>query len=753
MDSFDASIAVRSRFLAPKQKEFVNEVSKTARRLGFQQLRRSQIAFNAISLCERAITRDLFLGLAGNRREFENLLEKYQDLFFEPDRWPSPRRVQQLEFSLKMTRAKLRKAVLAQRETPDTEEEEAKEAQVVTGEDRKDDASLPQWWQLVSQHFHASEKNLQSLQKTMDKHGFRYKDMQLRKLYTLVSFTGKMHYNVLHELFGFPAWSTVRDYRKQLQNEVGVSFNLLDGKPKHIKDVIARFPISSTDRRCVLSIDATYVKCNFGVKVDGTVIGSVVPMSIDKQRAASMSQDLHEFQRFRQENLDKIAKAVFVILLNPLSVGEHEFPVAVLPHSKGQMDDVILAKLLMVNNTIRKAGFDLVGNGFDGDGKFTQYASLLCDEMLKQAVKDLTATVESVFSDIIKKSEIVPMFDPNHQVKCDRYRRTLPNDVCVYFNMEPTIHRSDFVELIGVSESVMSGSEVYKMDDVIPRLLFNIKNLLRSVEVCRIDLFIALFPSTALLTAIMEEELSRRERIDLLLYAWCFMFLYYTSLLRYKSHKKRDSQTTRRSKDKPISLWHADHVKRYLSSVCSIVCALLDPRPINIGALGSHHNENFFGQIKKMSNYDESIERFIKATEHTLLMRKLLRDFEISASPSGRKSMAGAKIAGEKAIELPSLGYYFYYAKSLLELVHPYDNEELSCAINAFGEANQLEIWDTFENVLTLLPSSLLAKDNGKCSRGVSLRSIRAVNTCGVRCRERFISSSQTFSSPSEGKQ
>ena len=160
----------------------------------------------------------------------------------------------------------------------------------------------------------------------------------------------------------------------------------------------------------------------------------------------------------------------------------------------------------------------------------------------------------------------------------------------------------------------MSPSEMHKMDDFIPRMLFNIENLVKCVRFCRIDMFIALFPSTALLTSIMEEGITRRERLDLLLSAWCFMFLYYVSMLKYKPEND-EGQTLRRMKERPIALWHTDHVRRYLSSVCAVVLTLLDTRAVNLGALGSHHNENFFGQVKKMGSYDESIEGFRKAIE------------------------------------------------------------------------------------------------------------------------------------------
>lgn len=42
-----------------------------------------------------------------------------------------------------------------------------------------------------------------------------------------------------------------------------------------------------------------------------------------------------------------------------------------------------------------------------------------------------------------------------------------------------------------LGKSVMSESELHEMDDNLPRMLLNVANLLKTLEVNRIDLFIA----------------------------------------------------------------------------------------------------------------------------------------------------------------------------------------------------------------------------------------------------------------------
>ena len=204
----------------------------------------------------------------------------------------------------------------------------------------------------------------------------------------------------------------------------------------------------------------------------------------------------------------------------------------------------------------------------------------------------------------------------------------------------------------------------------------------------------------------------------------------------------------KRNGSRPIALWHADHVKRYISSVTNIIAALLDRRSIHLGALGSHHNENYFGQIKRIGGYDESVECFMKATEKALLLRKLMNDFKLDMCPSSRISESGARICEEDVGEIRPIGYYLVMAKSLFELITPYDQAEVGSAIEAFRVANKLEEWKKADAALMLLPASVL-KEHYDCApkaKGVTLRKTRAVSTAGLHCKGRFITANQVES-------
>ena len=755
MDSVECSLAIRTKELSPRQREFVSAASALAKKVGFCRLIRMQITMNAISLCQGSISKSMFLVFAKSAPSFEQLLADYADIQLGSPNSPT-RKIKQLEFSLRMTQGKLRKARIKHHDIPLGELEdihgftqtEQLEGIADQNQGAYQDIDLPQWWKFLLRHFKVAEHNLQSWQATGSGCGFRYQDPELRKIYALMSLTGKIFYNVLQQMFGFPSLTMAREYRKQLQIELGITFKVLSGKKDDIDYLMTCFKLKGSDRRCVLSIDATALKCNFGVRADGRLLGTVEPAILPVDEASVALENKEEFQRLHKQQSDKIAKAVFVVLLNPVGKDEHEFPIAVFPYHQGQVDTEMLERLKDLNKSVTDLGFDVIGNGFDGDPKFTCFATKICNALMEQALGDLTRPVQGVFKGMNKISEIVPFFDPNHQVKCDRYRRCLANPACVFFNMEPTLDPEQFVSVLGVSRATMSDSEVHKMDDTLPRMLFNVSNLLMTIQEGRIDMFIALYPSTVLLTAIMSNNITRQDRIELLLYGWSVMMLYYISMMKYKeecSDSQASSQTLKRNGSRPIALWHADHVRRYISSVTNIIAALLDRRSIHLGALGSHHNENYFGQIKRIGGYDESVECFMKATEKALLLRKLMNDFRLDMCPSSRISESGARICEEDVGEIRPIGYYLVMAKSLFELITPYDQAEVGSAIEAFRVANKLEEWKKADAALMMLPASVL-KEHYDCApkaKGVTLRKTRAVSTAGLHCKERFITANQ----------
>ena len=585
------------------------------------------------------------------------------------------------------------------------------------------------WWKLVRLHFQDCYRNMQAFCRYGYGNGFRYSD-ELKGLYTLMSLAGKFWYNILHMFMGFPGITSAKSFTLEAKRSRHIDNSLFDGSPINLQRQMEFYGLGS-DRRIVVSIDATALKANFGLTPEGNVLGLTRPLQIDKTEAQRILGNEELFEAFRIKLKKEVAKYVFVVIVNPLDPIRCDFPVAVIPYHQGQVDDYILGRFIEINDTLRRQGYDVVGNGFDGDAKFRQFARKLCEGVKWTFPYNIADRVDIAFSRQPPGERVLPFFDPNHQAKCDRYRRVAGDTVKTLFQKDAKEFTRDDLKVLGIGDHVVSDSAARKMDDKLPRLLFNAKNLVKAIEKGRMDLFVALYPSTALPLAVMDADLSRHDRIGLLTDAFCVMFLFYESLLWYKPNAECTISLRRDGKSK-ISLWHREFAEQYLSSVYMILHCLMDPRPIHLGALGSHHNENLFGQIKRLSNSDESIERFMSSCERALLLKSLCREYSIDAlKVNGRESMSGAPLPAEQPICSEPIGYHFCRAMELWKRVANYGANEgdsqMERFISGFGRSIGFQKWTDDSDALQLLPEMVRDKQKTKRLETITARKMRKV--------------------------
>ena len=601
------------------------------------------------------------------------------------------------------------------------------------------------WWRNSRLHFLTAYHNLCSLKTTGRTNGFRYPS-EMHNVYVMLYLSGRFWYHILHDIFGFPSVTAIKRFYHQAKEMFGVDSSLYNGKPENIRRILERHKFSH-DKRCVVSIDATALKSNFGLTLDGRVIGCVTPRRLEIGLAREILADRDKYHEFEQANLQHIAKSVFVILVNPLDPTLAEFPVVVLAYTQGQVDDRILRLLQHTNKILADCGLEVIGNGFDGDPKFLQYGRSICEKLPKMIFENIHVEIPRLFmSQGGLDTEIAPFYDPNHTAKCDRYRRVIDESVKVFFTVDASEFTKKDLLSIGVSEYVMSDSTVRKMDDVLPRLLFNTKNLESCVKNRRLDLFIALFPTTALLLAIMDESLSRADRIDLLCDAFCVMFLYHLALTSYGRGNECNISIRRNKTGKPLTIWHTDFICKFLSSVLLIIKVLCDERPVNLGALGSHHNENYFGCIKRLSHGDESVEGFQRTAEKAFLLRALLDSQGLpTARQCGRISMSGARIpenetyGGTMAIHMCKAWFLW---RRVAEFSGPSCAVHLEDTLSSLSQSLGLRPWVDSSDAMQMLPESVRTRKDEDTAT-ITARKMRIVSVDGVKCKQRWITGQQ----------
>ena len=287
---------------------------------------------------------------------------------------------------------------------------------------------------------------------------------------------------------------------------------------------------------------------------------------------------------------------------------------------------------------------------------------------------------------------------------------------------------------------------VRKMDDVLPRLLFNSKNLESCVRNNRLDLFIALYPTTALLLAIMEESLNRSERLALLSDAFCMMLVYHMGLVSYTGAAGCEVSIRRNKSGRPPTVWNREFIHKFLSSVFLIAKVLCDPRAVNLAALGSHHNENYFGCIKRLSHDDESVETFLRTSQKAFLLRTLLllQGLE-SPKQCARVSMSGARIQEQwtpgdpVAVHLCRAWFVWRqvvtFSKGSLAL-------QLEQALMPLAQSMGLVPWRTAMDALGLLPEGVTSGPRNEIG-SVTARKMRLVSVDRVKCNQRWMTGKQ----------
>ena len=662
----------------------------------------------------------------------------------------------EVERQLHLTQGLLRNA---RRRIKELEEENRRLLRVVSDLKGQEEASFDwgaavsdeshddlEWWKVIRLHFKATWKNLKSFLEQGSYNGCRY-PRQLRDFYVLFSLSGDFRYPLMHKLLAFPSLTLVKSLRKECKAANQINRQTFDGTEDSIRRLVEHQHWSE-DRRVVVSIDATAVKANFGLKASGDIIGCVCPMKLDQKTAHEILNDPALFCSFQDTNAGKIAKAVFVVLCNPLDPEIGAFPIAVFPHTQGQMDDTMLGRLYQINSYVAKMGLEVIGNGFDADSKFLPCARQFCDMIIGCLTPDhWHEDLRSLFQRNLTGIAVCPFFDPNHQAKCDRYRRVVPDSVQIFFEKNAPIFSKEDLKLLDIPDYVLDESMIRKMDDELPRQLFNVKNLLLCLEKKRIDLFIALYPTTALLVSIMNEKLDRGDRINMLCHAFCIVYLYYEAMLSYRPSPDCAIVMKRNKKDL-ISLWHKEFTQRYLSTLFMIIRTLLDPRPVNLGALGSHHCENFFGLVKRMSHSNESIERFMTSCEKAVLLAYMRQTYRLAEfQQSGRASMSGAHLVYEEFNGSETIGRYLCHALYLWNLATNYgstrDTQHIQEDLESYAKFIALNKWTRIDECLKLIPVGLISDAKIAKTKSRTARMSGQVSTSGLKCNPRWISGLQ----------
>lgn len=519
----------------------------------------------------------------------------------------------------------------------------------------------------------------------------------------ILSLFGKKLSLFLHIILGFPVWKTIVRWRQKYIENYKIC---LDGSIQSIENMIVTNMSDVDDKRVVLAIDAASVTARVSVSKNGEVKGLLTTKwTAESDKILSSPQ---EFAAFVNQHEHEIIRYFFVVYVCPLCPTAKSFPLLLIPKCSGNANREIVENFFEIIEIVKKM-LTVVGIAFDGDSGWLHLAKDAASKTKDLITKTILESQQLFSLDkyivILDDHPLLIFEDLLHLVKCFRYRLCSGCSICpsLYSDENNFINRENF-ESVGIPKWILDDAKYLKMDDGLPLKLFTIENVEKCVMSGRIDLAYALIPCTLLITAVMNEEIDRFMRIEMLSIGYAIVFLYLSELEQYSKHKKERLQKTSKNGGKNVHLTLMDKkfCSKYLSLCSSLVYVLSETDAVHLGSLGTHWLEHFFGQVRQVSRGNDTYERFEHCVYNAVLANMLEQEIGIQLISTKRSSSSGAVVEKTENLADYNLSFAFYFAAKLHRtLSFGVYCEDLFNKIEQFNKSG--EMCDPIEYLVILL--------------------------------------------------
>ena len=502
--------------------------------------------------------------------------------------------------------------------------------------------------------------------------GHNYPEEQI-PVFLQIAQCGESIWNLLHEHLGFPCWRTIQMWRHTYLERAGLSMDLLNGDPAKVDAIFQRYygtDYQTKGIRVVLAVDAAGVSPRVVVHKDGRIDGLInEEYRIDPNVAESLRNSLTALRSFVSSVNDEICKDFFVVFVCPLESANGGFPILLYPKQNGAANQAFISLLVQVAQFVASRGVDVVGLAFDGDPGYLQFVrNITCHFANPDLARPLShQNVPSMlmFEDLL------------HLAKCVRYRFVCGSNICPYPHKNDIVSTNDF-ETIGIVPWILDPSQMRKMDDFLPLMLFSREHLMMALEKKMYGTCLALLPMTLALTAVMDRELTRQERLDYLSTSWAFFWCYKQA---YNCSNRDDlGQTTQRNKgtNEKMAIYDEITLDKGMSLFYSLSRIISDPKAVHLGALGTHWLEHFFGNVRRICNRNDSAESFKRSVLMIMMQKILGGKIQVLCLPSfplgGFIAEATAALEFDAKRFPADLGRKFTQVARLPSRIHPGQN-------------------------------------------------------------------------------
>lgn len=482
-------------------------------------------------------------------------------------------------------------------------------------------------------------------------------DKELEKIFILFGLFGKKAYALAYQTLGFPSFQTLMRRKKKVAEEhFGKSIEektIFNGEIDNVKKLVECFMPENKrkDNRAVLVVDAASIRANISIDDKGTVSGLVEEKTFTHEKTLELLNDDNKFREFCITNLDDATHAVFVVMVAPLDPNVKAFPICEIPARNGSANGFITNMMEKLSKELDEIGINIIGYGNDGDKHYIKAALAFLEIAIKNIKEYPKEPLSNCFTEFKEK---FIFYDPLHNGKSNRYHLSDPDFLFFWVNESSGIFLTEDLKEI-VDPILLSTDSFSKMYDSLAIKLFSEESIRKCIEHDRKDLAFALLPTTLLFQGIFESELSRSERIHRLSIGFAIILLYaYDANLHLiqDGYKQNEYKSKKGSK-----LWPSSFCGKYLEMVFGTVKMLCENTEIDLGSLGSHKIEHWFGLIRRLTNQNFEFRAFQDASRNTILYNVLCIELGITTKIEKRIYDSGVKIKEEnEELDLKPIG-------------------------------------------------------------------------------------------------
>lgn len=408
-------------------------------------------------------------------------------------------------------------------------------------------------------------------------------------------------------------------------------------------------------------------------------------------------------------NYNSVIQAEFGMTFAPLDPQYDSFPIACIPATSGKATIEFLSEVETIITKLREM-VNIIGLGTDGDNTYSKYAN----EFMDNICANFEAFLELNPVEIIQAFTVIIHFsDPFHLTKRDRYRKASHEDFFIIPNdLDKTKSYLD-LEAIGIPPYILDDNKARKMEDQLPKKLFNLQTIHKIVEIEDLELLISMLPSSLLLESIHRKELDCQDTIDYLLFGSSIVMIYYL-MQKHVIDNKLPIYENNKEEYRKKMCFTEDWCKQYIFTTIGIASCIITEQCLDTGACSSHYQEHSFANIRRHSKQDNSHMRFMKSMRYILLEHELCNKLSIDQSTPESRCDSGRTIISDGKIEIRPIHWYLKCAKRLWRNLTTFPRKSLLSMIKDSRKKMTVdEFCQLFKNVAVNIPSKISTKSTG----------------------------------------